>query len=126
AVLDQEAMRIVRQGANQLIFVRGEPETLHIIAGARLGIGHEDLSRRLLDDCARDAALQRVLRALRGEADDAVALADRLLPILDPTDEHIVVERLPAFVHHDDRRGAVEPFLHAMEEIHHGGRADRG
>ena len=103
AMLDQEAMGVVGQRADQLEFVRGEAEALDIIVGAGLGVGHEDLGRRLLDDRAGDPALERVLGALRGEADDAVALADRLLPILDPAHEDVVVERLPAFVDDDDR-----------------------
>ena len=124
-MLDQEAVGVVGQGPHQLELVRGEAEAVHIIGGARLGIGHEDLGRGLLDDRAGDAALERVLRALRGEADDPVALADRLLPILDPAHENVVVQRLPAFVDDDDRRGSVQPFLDPVEEVHHGRRAHR-
>ena len=63
--------------------MRRQPEPVDVVVRAGLGIDHEDLRRRLLDDRAADAALERILRALRGEADHAVALADRLFPVLD-------------------------------------------
>ena len=84
--------------------MRRQAEAVDVVLRPRLGIDHEDLRRRLLDDRAADPAFKRVLRALRGEADHAVALADGLFPVLDPAHEHLVVERFPAFVDDDDRR----------------------
>ena len=52
----------------------------------------------LLDDRRGDAAVQGVGGALGAETDDAVALADGLFPVLDPPDEHRVVQHLPALV----------------------------
>ena len=61
-----------------------------------------------------------------GEADDPAAFADGLLPVADARDEHLVVERLPAFVDDDDRRIAVEPLLDAVEQVEHRRGAQRG
>src|SRR3546814_8510279 len=101
-------MRAVGERAYQFIFMGGQPEAFDIILVARLRVRHEYLRRRLLDDRARDPAFERILRALRREADDAVPFADRLFPILDPAHEHIVVERLPALINDDNRRAAIE------------------
>src|SRR3546814_9534164 len=84
--------------------------------GARLGVRHEDLRCRLFDDRAGDPAFEGVLCALGRKADNTAQLADRLLPILDPADEDIVIERLPALVDDDDRGAAVEPLLDPMED----------
>ncbi|MNR29085.1 hypothetical protein D3C85_1464480 [compost metagenome] len=100
--------------------MRRQAEAANIIFSAGLGVDHEDLGRGLFNDGAGDAALERVLGALGGEADDAVALADRLFPILDAPHKDLVVQGLPALVDDDDGGGAVEPLLHAVEEVHHG------
>ena len=47
---------------------------------------------------------------------NAVALADGLFPVLDAPHEHIVIERFPAFINHDDRRTSVEPLFDAEGE----------
>ncbi len=73
-----------------------------------------------------DPALERILRALRRKTDNAIALADGLLPVLDPAHEDLVVQRLPALIDNDDRRRAIEPFLDAVEEIEQGRRACLG
>ena len=125
-MLYQETSRIVGERADDLIFVVREAEAADIILDPGARIDHEDLRRRLFDDRAGNLALQRILCALRGKADNAVALSDRLFPILDPPHEHFVVERFPAFVDHNDRRRPVEPFLDAVKQVHHGGGADRG
>src|SRR3546814_18680439 len=77
AMLDEETMRAVGERAHQFIFMGGQPEAFDIILVARLRVRHEYLRRRLLDDRARDPAFERILRALRREADDAVPFADR-------------------------------------------------
>ena len=60
-------------------------------------------------DAPRRCGCRARRRRLGREADHAVALADGLFPVADARDEHLVVQRLPAFVDHDDRRLAVEP-----------------
>jgi hypothetical protein len=115
AVLDQEAMRAVGNCADELELVLGEAKAAAIFTRLSFGIGHEDLRRRLLDDRAGDPALEGVLSALRREAHDSVAFADRFFPVLDPAHEHLVVERLPAFVDNDDRRASVEPLFDPVE-----------
>src|SRR3546814_15371632 len=77
------------------------------------------LFRSLFDDRAGDPAFEGVLCALGRKADNTAQLADRLLPILDPADEDIVIERLPAPVDDADRGAAVEPILDPMEQIPH-------
>ncbi len=114
---DEEAVRAIWQSTDELIFLCGEPEAVDIILGPRLGVDHEDLRCRLLDDGAGDFAFERILRALRGKADNAIPFANSLFPILDPANEHLVVERLPALIDHDDRRRAVEPFFDPVEKV---------
>ena len=80
-LFDEEAARRVRQRAHQPELVFGETEAVDVLVGLRARIGQEDLRRGLLDDGRGDAAFQRVRRALRAEAHNAVALADRLFPI---------------------------------------------
>src|SRR3546814_8217066 len=92
-MFDEEAVRAVGKRAHQLELVGGEPEPLDIVGGARLGVRHEDLRCRLFDDRAGDPASEGVLCALGRKADNTAQLADRLLPILDPADEDIVIER---------------------------------
>ncbi|OYX17709.1 MAG: helicase SNF2 [Algoriphagus sp. 32-45-6] len=92
-MLHEKAVCVVGKRTDQLIFVRGQPEAFDIVGRLRLWVGHKYLSRRLLDDRACDAALERILRALGREAYDPVALTDRLLPVLDAADEHIIIER---------------------------------
>ena len=123
ALLDQEAVRGVGQGADQLVLVRGQAEAFDIVRRARPAVGHEDLGRGLLDDRAGDPAFERVAGALGAEADHAVPLADGLFPILDAADERRIVQRLPAFVDDDDRGRAVQPLLDAVEQVHHRRRA---
>ena len=76
------------------------------------------------------ADAMRLVRASRGalrpEADDSVALSDRLLPITDALHEDVVVQRLPALVDDNDRGRAVQPLLDAVEQIHHRRRARGG
>ena len=94
---------------------------------SRWGIrGTEDLGGGLLDDGAGDAAFEGVLGRLGGEADQAVALAQGLFPVLDPGDEHIVVQRLPALIDDDQGGMPVETLLHPVEQVHHGRRAQGG
>lgn len=119
AVFHQEATRLRRQGADEFELVLGQAEADAVVLVLGAGVGHEDLRRRLLDDGRGDAAVERVPRRLRAEPQDGVALAQRLHPITDAGGEDLVVERLPAFIDHDQRRLAVEALLYAMEEVHH-------
>ena len=122
-MLDQEAVGGVGQGADKFEFVARQAEAAAIVGFLGLGIDHEDLGRGLFDDGARNAAGQGVLGALSAETDNAVALADGLFPVLDPLDENLVVQRLPALVDDDDRGRPVQPLLDTVEQIHHGRRA---
>src|SRR3546814_16541870 len=101
-----------------LSLVGDGPEPLDIVGGARLGVRHEDLRCRLFDDRAGDPAFEGVLFALGRKADNTAQLADRLLPILDPADEDIVIERLPALFDDDARGAAVGPLLNPAAPNH--------
>lgn len=119
AVADEKTVRAVGQRLHQFVLVTAKPEAIDVIFRTRLGVDHEDLGRCLLDDCAGDPALKRVLRTLCGEADNAVAFADRFLPVLDTPHENIVIQGLPTLIDYDDRGRPVEPFLDALEEVQH-------
>lgn len=76
-VADEETAALRGQRADQLQLVLGQAEAGAIILGPRLGVGHEDAGRGLLDDRAADPAFERVTRRLGAEADDGVALAQQ-------------------------------------------------
>src|SRR3546814_3072747 len=75
-------------------------------------------SSDLLDQRGGDVALQRVLRALRGEDAKAVLLADGLLLVLgELLEATAAVEDLPEFVHDVDQRAPVDQFLETVQEV---------
>ena len=115
----QEAAAVRGQAADQRQLMRGQAEAVAIILRPRPRIGHEHQRRGLFDQGGRDPAVERVARALGGEADQRVALPQRLQPVADARGEHLVVERLPALVDQDHRRLPVQPLLDAVEQIHH-------
>src|SRR5579875_4083882 len=75
ALLDEEHPRAgIELLFEKLHLALREAEARDVLLLARLGIGEEDLRRRLLDERAADGARQHIARALRREAHDAVQL----------------------------------------------------
>src|SRR3546814_5920349 len=76
-LLDQEAARALVQALDHLILGIGELQTFDVVLAAGVGVRQQHERCGLLDQRGGDVALQRVLRALRGEDAEAVLLADR-------------------------------------------------
>ncbi len=107
-----------------------EAEALVDRANLRLGrlrVGQENPTRAALDDRGRDARILDVGKALRGEDDADVLLAQRLEPLADTRSKHRVIEEQPRFIEDQQRGRTVEAFIEARKEVmqhgHDGGLA---
>ena len=73
----------------------------------------KDLRGHGLDDGLADAGVAQLAGVLRHHDDDAVHLAQRDEPVLEPCPEIGIVEQLPGLIEHDDGGAAV--FDHALD-----------
>src|SRR6185437_2955222 len=102
----------------------GEAKAGDVFLGYGIGVGEENLRRRLLDDGAADGTFEDVARALRGEAHDTIQLPPGLWAILRETLERGVLEQPPELVHPAHQPASIEHLPHEVKEIHRDGSAN--
>ena len=127
ALLDQEPPAFGRELLlDQAEFRVGQMESVDIVRARSPRIRQEDLRRALLDNGLCNGGSERVAWRLRAEHHDAVLLADGFQLVVGEIPKCLVAERLPELVDIDDQAPAVDQTLHAMEQVHHERRANRG